>query len=135
MFTSRQPALEPVTSLGLLPWLYAAGAILFLVEGTEAVASLASPDGRAQALADLSHQGVPPSMQMSVLVLRWIIVIGGSAVAAALHGAAFYGLRRLRRWGWISALVVAAIWSLVIVGIPVLVRLVNRNVRQTFGVD
>jgi hypothetical protein len=31
--------------------------------------------------------------------------------------------------------VVASFWSLIIVGIPVLLRLVNRNVRQAFGVD
>jgi len=31
--------------------------------------------------------------------------------------------------------VVAAVWSLVIVGIPVLLRLVNRDVRHTFNVD
>jgi len=30
---------------------------------------------------------------------------------------------------------VAALWSLLIVGIPVLLRLVDRNVRQAFGVD
>jgi hypothetical protein len=74
-------------------------------------------------------------MQRGVLAIYWVILIGGSLVAAALHGTAFYGLRRFRRWGWIAALVVASLWSLLIVGIPVLVRLVNRNVRQAYGVD
>lgn len=64
-----------------------------------------------------------------------VVFIGGLLVGTALHGLAFYGLRRFRRWGWISAVVVASLWSLLIVGIPVLIRLVNRNVRQAFGVD
>lgn len=122
-------------SLGLLPWFYAAGAILFLIEATQGLAYLLSPGGRAQLTAELTRQGVAAAYQDDVLTAYWIILIGGSLVAAALHGAAFYGLRRVRRWGWIAAVVVAALWSLVIVGIPVLVRLVNRNVRQAFGVD
>lgn len=122
-------------SLGLLPWLYAAGAIVFLIEATQGLAYLLSPGGRAQLIAELAREGVVASMQGGFLTAYWIVFIGGSLVAAALHGAAFYGLRRYRRWGWISAVVVAAVWSLLIVGIPVLVRLVNRNVRQAFGVD
>jgi hypothetical protein len=128
-------AATPAVSLGLLPWFYAAGAILFLVEATQGLAYLLSPAGRAQLTAELTRQGVAASMQQGVLAAYWVILIGGSLVAATLHAAAFYGLRRLRRWGWISAVVVAALWSLLIVGIPVLVRLVSRSVRQAFGVD
>lgn len=131
-----RPAVAPApVSLGLLPWFYAAGAVLFLIEATQGLAYFLSAGGRAQLVAELSRQGVAPSMQKGVLAAYWVILIGGSLVAAALHGAAFYGLRRFRRWGWISALVVASLWSLLIVGIPVLLRLVNRNVRQAFGVD
>jgi zinc ribbon protein len=121
--------------LGLLPWFYALGAFLFLLEATQGLASLASPAGRAQLAAELTRQGSPASMQQGILTAYWTIQIGGSLVAAALHGAAFYGLRRFRRWGWIAAVVVAALWSLVLVGLPVLIRLMNRNVRQSFGVD
>jgi hypothetical protein len=120
---------------GLLPWFFAAGAVFFLVEATRGLASLASPAGRAQLLEALAQQGVSASMRESMLAAYWVILIGGSLVAAALHGAAFHGLRRLRRWGWVSALVVAAGWSLVIVGIPIMVRLMSRNVRQAFGID
>jgi hypothetical protein len=125
----------PVASLGLLPWLYAAGAVVFLVEATQGLAYLLSSGGRSQLMAELTRQGIPASMQGDVLTAYWVILIGGSLVGAALHGAAFYGLRRFRRWGWIAAVVVAALWSLLIVGIPVLVRLVNRDVRRAFGVD
>jgi hypothetical protein len=129
------PAVAPAASLGLLPWLYAAGAVLFLVEATQGLAYLLSPGGRAQLLAELARQGVAAAYQDDVLTAYWVILIGGSLVAAALHGTAFYGLRRFRRWGWIAAVVVAALWSLLIVGIPVLIRLVSRSVRQAFGVD
>jgi len=128
-------AVPPVTSLGLLPWFYAAGAVLFLIEATQVLAYLLSPGGRGQLEAELARQGIAASMQGEVLAGYGIFIVGGSLVAAALHGAAFYGLRRFRRWGWIAAVVVAALWSLLIVGIPVLVRLVNRGVRQAFGVD
>jgi hypothetical protein len=130
-----QAAQTPFGGLGLLPWFYAAGAVMFLVEATQALAYLLSPGGRAQLAIELTRQGVPAAMQNDVLTVYWVVLIGGSLVAAALHGTAFYGLRRLRRWGWIAAVVVAALWSLLIVGIPVLVRLVSRPVRQAFGVD
>ena len=140
VFTGRPPAgpapaRAPAAGLGLLPWFYAAGAILFRVEATQGLAYLLSPGGRAQLAAELTRQGVAPAVQGDILALYWIVLIGGSLVAAALHGTAFYGLRRMRRWGWIAAVVVAALWSLLIVGIPVLVRLVSRSVRQAFGVD
>jgi hypothetical protein len=121
--------------LGLLPWLYAAGAVFFLVWTTQALAYFLAPAGRSQLSAELARQGVPASGQPALLVVYGGIVIGITAVAAGLHGAAFYGLRRRRRWGWLSAVVVAGFWSLLIVGVPVLLRLVNRNVRRAFGVD
>jgi hypothetical protein len=128
-------ARAPAPGLGLLPWLYAAGAVVFLVEATQGLAYLVSAGGRAQLTVEMTKQGVPAAMQGDVLTAYWVILIGGSLVGAALHAAAFYGLRRFKRWGWIAAVIVAALWSLVIVGIPVLVRLVNRDVRRAFGVD
>lgn len=134
VFQSRSvPVQRP--NLGLLPWLYAAGAILLLIEATQSLASFLSPSGRAQLVTELSRAGMAASIQPWFLTVYLIVFIGGFLVAAALHGAAFYGLRRFRRWGWICAVVVAALWSLLIVGIPVLLRLVDRNVRQAFGVD
>ena len=135
VFGERPPAAPAVRGPGLLPWFFAAGAVFFLIEATEGLASLVSPAGRAQLLTDLARGGVSASMRESVLAAYWVIVIGGSLVAAALHGAAFHGLRRLRRWGWVSALLVAAGWSLVIVGIPILVRLMSRSVRGAYGIE
>lgn len=121
--------------LGLLPWFYAAGAIFFLIWATQALAVFLSPAGRASLAATMSAQGIAPSMQPGLLVAYGVLLVGAALFAAALHGAAFYGLRRHRRWGWMSAVVVAALWSLLVVGIPVLLRLVDRNVRRSFGVD
>jgi len=122
-------------SLGLLPWFYAAGAVFFLIQATQALAQVLSPAARSEFAAELARQGFGSTMQPDVVTAYWLVLIAGCLVAAGLHSMAFYGLRRRRRWGWIAALVVAALWSLLIVGIPVLVRLVSRNIRQAFGVD
>lgn len=130
------PGRRPVAiSLGPLPWLFAAGAIFFLVWATQALAIFLSPVGRGQLLTEMGRQGVPASAQQTVMVAYGVALIGAALAAAALHAAAFYGLRRRRRWGWLSAVVVAGLWSLVIVGLPVLRRLIDRNVRQAFGID
>jgi hypothetical protein len=125
----------PNPGLGLLPWLYAAGAVIILLEGTSSAARLLAPGGRAEMAADMARQGIPAAMQGDVFTMSLAILVGATLVGAALHGAAFHGLRRSRRWGWIAAVIVAALWSLLIVGIPVLVRLVGRDVRRAFGVD
>lgn len=127
-------AARPV-DLGLLPWLYAAGAVFFLVWATQALALLLAPAGRGQLVTEMARQGIPADAQNMVLIVYGVILIGAALAAAALHAAGFYGLRRRRWWGWLAAVVVAAFWSLLIVGLPVLLRLVSRNVRQTFGVD
>ena len=121
--------------LGLLPWLYAAGAVFFLVWGTQALALVLAPAGQSQLLAEMARQGIPADMRRTVLLIYGIALIGAALAAAGLHAAAFYGLRRRRWWGWLAAVVVAGVWSLLIVGIPVLVRLVSRPVRTAFGVE
>jgi hypothetical protein len=82
----------------------------------------------------LAQAGYPPSSRSMVIAIYGVVLMSGLLVAAALHGAAFYGLRRVRRWGWLAAVIIAAFWSVVLVGIPVLVRLTNRGVRETYGV-
>jgi hypothetical protein len=130
---ARGSALHP--TLGLLPWFYAAGAVFFLIWATRALAVFLSPSGRETMAATMTAQGIAPSMQAGLLVAYGVLLVGAALLAAALHGAAFYGLRRQRRWGWLSAVVVAGLWSLLVVGIPVLLRLVDRSVRRGFGVD
>jgi hypothetical protein len=115
--------------LGVLPWLYAAGAIFCLVWATRTLAYLLAPAGRSQ-LAGMSGD-----LRPTAVVVSGFILIGMALVAVGLHAAAFYGLRRKARWGWLAAVVVAGFWSLLIVGLPVLLRLISRNVRQSFGMD
>lgn len=133
-FQQPSPASNGV-SLGLLPWFYGAGAIVFLVYLTQGLAFFLSPTQRAMMFAELGQRGIPAAQRPGLVLAYGIVLLGGAVVAAVLHATAFYGLRRRRRWGWLSAVVVAAFWSLLIVGIPVLVRLVHRDVRRTFGVD
>ncbi|HZV50754.1 MAG TPA: zinc ribbon domain-containing protein [Candidatus Dormibacteraeota bacterium] len=129
------PVPAPKVDLGLLPWCYAAGAIFFLLLLAQDLPYVLSPAGRSLLIAQMARSGLPPSMEDSALITYVLVVMGGELVAAAIHAAAFYGLRWHRRWGWLAAVVVACFWSLLIVGIPVLVRLVNREVRQAFGVE
>jgi hypothetical protein len=64
-----------------------------------------------------------------------VIVVGVELAAAILHGAAYYGLRAYRTWGWVVALVVSAAWSVVLLGIPILLFLLRRPVRQAYGIS
>ncbi len=129
------PRRRAEADLGLLPWIYAGGAVFFLILLTQELAHFVSPAGRAQLLGEMSQEGIVSSARPSVLLLYGILVFGLGIAAAALHGAAFYGLRWRRRWGWLSATVVASFWSLILVGIPVLMRLASRPVRESFGID
>lgn len=125
---------ERVT-LGLLPWFYAAGAVFFLIWATQALAVFLSPAGRAQLLSEIARQGYSAAEQPWVLVGQGVFVLGAELVAAGLHATAFYGLRRVRRWGWLAAVVIAGFWSLLVVGIPVLRRLLSPPIRHAYGVD
>jgi hypothetical protein len=44
-------------------------------------------------------------------------------------------MRKLRLWGWIAAVMVAVGWSLVLIGLPVLIFLLRRPTRQAFGIS
>jgi hypothetical protein len=128
------PRPQPV-NLGVLPWFYAAGALLFLFWATEELAVFASPVGRAQILREIARQGYPADQQPWILAGQGVLVLGALLTVAALHAVAFFGLRNLRRWGWLAAVVIAGFWSLLVVGIPVLRRLLSPPVRQAYGVD
>jgi hypothetical protein len=109
--------------------------VFFLVWATQALAYLLAPSGRLQLTTELARQGVGRDNQAMFLLIYGAGLIGVALVAVGLHAAAFYGLRRRRWWGWLAAVVVAGFWSLLIVGIPVLLRLVSRNVREAFETD
>ena len=115
-----------------LPYLYAAGAVFWLIELAQLGGFLAASNGRDQLKQTLIHGGITRDVETWLLV-ESVIVVCLLIAAAVLHATAYFGLKKLRLWGWIAALVVAVAWSLVLVGIPVLVVLLQRPTRQAFG--
>ena len=124
---------SPSHGLRLLPYLFAAGAVFWLIELTEFAAVLAAPAGREQLVQTLAGAGFGRNAS-AMLIVESVIVVFLEASAAVLHGAAYYGLRKFRAWGWIAAMIVSAAWSLVVVGIPVLVFLLRRRTRAAYGI-
>jgi len=123
----------PGNRLRWLPWLFAVGAVFWLIELTQFAAILAAPQGRAQLQQSLASSGLTHDAA-GMLVVEAVVVVFLEACAIALHAAAYYGLRRFRAWGWIAATIVSAGWSLIVVGIPVLVFLLRRQTRAAYGI-
>lgn len=117
-----------------LPFVFAAGAVFWLVELAQFAAIVAAPAGRDELRQALIGAGVKQDVS-TVMVYESVAVLIVEVVAAALHAAAYFGLRRLKPWGWIAAVIVAAAWSLVLVGIPVLAVLLRRETRESFGIS
>jgi len=115
-----------------LPYLFAAGAVLWLVELTRFAAYLVAPAGREVLKQALIDGGITRNLDATLTTESVLIFFLGTA-AVVLHGAAYYGLKRLRVWGWITAVTVSSGWSLVILGIPILVLLLRRSTREAYG--
>lgn len=113
--------------------MFAAGAIFWLVNLTQSAALAAAPVGRAQLEQTLVSAGLTHNAS-TFLTIYFAIVFTFQVLAAVMHGAAFYGLRATRWWGWVVAVIVAGAWSLVLIGIPVFVFLLQRQTRQVYGV-
>jgi hypothetical protein len=128
------PAAVPAQPPRALPWIFAAGAILALVSAAQAAAVLASGAGRAQLAQQLASGGMSPVNDRLVVAFA-----GGQllfyVLAAGLHALAYYGLRSRRRWGWLAALLLAGLWSLVLIGIPLLYVLLRPSTRRAYGID
>jgi hypothetical protein len=131
--TSNPPTPAPSPLLRWLPFLFAAGAIFWLVNLTQTAALAASPVGRGQLEQTLVNTGLTQNAS-AFLVIYFAAVFMFEATAAGLHGAAFYGLRGRRWWGWVIAVIVAGGWSLVLIGIPVFVFLLQRQTRKAYGI-
>lgn len=117
-----------------LPYLYAAGAVFWLIELAQLAAVLAASNGRDQLQEALVRAGITHDVS-TWLVIESTIVVLFEITAAALHATAYFGLKKLRLWGWVCAVIVAGAWSLVLVGIPVLVLLLRRPTRRAFGMS
>jgi len=130
---SSPPTAAPRPVYRWLPYLFAAGAIFWLVNLAQTGALAASPVGRGQLEQTLVNTGLTQNAS-ALLAIYFVTVLMFEATLAGLHGAAFYGLRGMRWWGWVVAVIVAGAWSLVLIGIPVFVFLLQRGTRQAYGV-
>lgn len=136
---SAQPrvltAAEVDATVSSIPWIYALGAFLNAGLLAWVLAEGVTAGGRANWNAALAQAGIPTA-EFAASRNELTIVFGVLLLlAAAGHALAYQGLRAKKRWGWILGVVLAALWSLVIAGIPVLVRLVQRQVRGAYGVS
>jgi hypothetical protein len=116
-----------------MPWIYGIGAVIAFIYATVSLASLVAPHGRSQLIDQMLTQGVHLQTHATVFAIFAIERVVTPVIGGLLHAIAFHGLRRARRWGWIAAVVVGAFWSVLIVGIPFLVQLLRRDVRNAFG--
>jgi len=117
------------------PFAYAAAAVLALLLVAQNAAIVSAPAGRAQVFQQLAAGGVPADEQYGFFVAYAVTFIALPALAAALHAIAFYGLRGRRRWGWAAAVLVAGLWSLVVIGIPFLRTLLKPSTRRAYGLE
>ena len=122
------------TRLRWLPFLFAAGAIFWLVELAQFAAIVAAPAGRDQLIQALQQTGISGDMT-TLLIADIAIVLFIEIAAASLHATAYFGLKARRPWGWIAAVIVSALWSLILLGIPVLVLLLRRTTRHAYGIS
>ncbi len=133
-FEPRAPAPIASPNLRWLPFIYAAGAVFWLIQLVQFAAIVAAPAGRDQMHQALIQAGLTGDLAV-LLVIEAAIVFVFTGIAALLHALAYFGLRRQRPWGWIAAVIVAAAWSLVVVGIPVLLVLLRRTTRRAYGIS
>ena len=124
---------SPSNRLLWLPYLFAAGAVFWLIQLTQFAAILTAPAGREQLQQTLVNAGFA-SNAAALLFVESAIIVFFEASAITLHAAAYYGLRKYRPWGWVAAIITSAAWSLIILGIPVLVFLLRRRTRSAYGI-
>lgn len=124
----------PVTPVPGLAWVFAGGAVLWLISLAQTAGVLAAAPTRAQLLDQLAKAGYHGQQAVTIAILEGAGMLLVGLVIAVLHGAAFYGLRDRKRWGWMAAVLVAGAWSLVLIGVPVLVILLRPSTRRAYGV-
>ena len=126
--TPTQPA-----GLRWLPFLFGAGAVFWLIYLAKFAATIAAPAGRDKLEQMLVVDGAKGDLT-ALIVVYAILGFSLGIGAASLHATAYFGLRGRKPWGWVAAVIVAAAWSLVLIGIPVLVLLVRSSTRHAYGI-
>jgi hypothetical protein len=125
----------PAQPVGLrwLPFIFAAGAVFWLVQLAQFAATVAAPAGRDQLQQLLVQEGVKSDLS-TWITIEAIVGFFFVIVAATLHATAYFGLKARKPWGWVAAVIVAAAWSLILVGIPMLVLLIRASTRRAYGI-
>jgi hypothetical protein len=132
-FEPSAPKAPPPPALRWLPFIFGAGAVFWLVQLTQFAAIVAAPAGRNQLQQALAQAGVKGNVSTLIAIeVAIVFFLVGSAVC--LHATAYFGLRARKAWGWVAALIVAAAWSLILIGIPVLWVLVKSSTRRAYGI-
>ncbi len=129
----KSPAPMQPVGLRWLPFVFGAGAVFWLIYLAVFAATIAAPAGRDQLQQTLVQGGVKGDLS-AVIVTYAIVGFLFFIVAASLHATAYFGLKARKPWGWIAAVIVAAAWSLILVGIPVLVLLLRSNTRHAYKI-
>jgi hypothetical protein len=129
----KPPAPAPQAALRWLPFVFGAGAVFWLIQLAQFAAIIAAPAGRDQLHQALVQSGVKGDLS-TLIVVEAVLVFFFVIVAAFLHATAYFGLRARKPWGWIAAVIVAAAWSLVLIGIPVLIVLLRSSTRRANGI-
>jgi hypothetical protein len=132
-FEPSPPRQAPSPRLRWLPFIFAAGAVLWLVQLAQFAAIVAAPAGRDQLQQAVVQAGVKGDVS-TLIVIEVAVVFFFVVAAACLHATAYFGLRAHRPWGWIAAVIVAAAWSVILVGIPVLYVLLKSSTRHAYGI-
>lgn len=126
---------EVQATVASIPWIYAVGAFLDAAMLAWVLAEGVTSGGRANWNSALAQAGIPASQfdpsRIELTVMLGIVLL----LLTAGHAVAYQGLRARTRWGWILGVVMAALWSLVLAGIPILAKLVQRQVRAAYGVS
>lgn len=126
---------EVQATVSSIPWIYAVGAFIDAALLAWVLAEGITPGGRANWNSMLAQAGIPTSQFGASRIELTAVFSVLLLLLAAGHAAAYQGLRARKRWGWILGVVLAALWSIVLTGIPVLVKLVQRQVRAAYGVS
>jgi hypothetical protein len=132
-FEPAPPTPATPARLRWLPFIFAAGAIFWLVQLVQFAAVVAAPNGRDQLHQAVVQAGVKGDVS-TLIAIEVAVVFFFVGTAACLHAMAYFGLKARRPWGWIVALIVTAGWSLILVGIPVLYLLLKSSTRRAYGI-
>ena len=119
----------------MVRFLSAVGAIFLLITLARTATFLAAPHGREQLLAQIAAAGVPKGTENDVLLVYGILIVLIEAALVAAHGLAYYTIPSRRLVAWATALVLAQLWSFLLVGIPITIALVRPDIRRQFGLE